>query len=158
MWCPKCKSEYREGFTVCAECGAPLVRELPNMPDFDAVLLAETEGDSAWELPELLSRAGIACYLYGGNGAFVRVDPAQAVPGELYVNRDDLPTARRCVALLSGPPQPVEEEVLLEAYESYMSESPEPEEEREAGNVAWKIFLVLALVAIGCVLASVFLR
>lgn len=28
-WCPNCKSEYRDGFTTCAECGAPLVRQLP---------------------------------------------------------------------------------------------------------------------------------
>ncbi len=26
-WCPKCKSEYREGFTVCADCGSELVDE-----------------------------------------------------------------------------------------------------------------------------------
>lgn len=26
-WCPKCKSEYREGFTVCADCGCELVEE-----------------------------------------------------------------------------------------------------------------------------------
>ncbi len=24
-WCPKCKNEYREGITVCADCGTPLV-------------------------------------------------------------------------------------------------------------------------------------
>lgn len=28
-WCPKCKSEYREGFTVCADCGVELVENLP---------------------------------------------------------------------------------------------------------------------------------
>ena len=27
-WCPVCKSEYREGFTVCARCGVELVDEL----------------------------------------------------------------------------------------------------------------------------------
>ncbi len=28
-WCPNCKEEYREGFTVCVDCGAELVEELP---------------------------------------------------------------------------------------------------------------------------------
>lgn len=27
-WCPKCKTEYREGFSVCADCGSQLVEEL----------------------------------------------------------------------------------------------------------------------------------
>lgn len=28
-WCPKCRSEYRQGFTVCADCGCELVEEEP---------------------------------------------------------------------------------------------------------------------------------
>ena len=28
-WCPKCKAEYREGFTECNTCHVPLVDELP---------------------------------------------------------------------------------------------------------------------------------
>lgn len=27
-WCPKCRNEYREGITVCAECGVELVNSL----------------------------------------------------------------------------------------------------------------------------------
>lgn len=27
-WCPKCKNEYREGFTECAECGCRLVESI----------------------------------------------------------------------------------------------------------------------------------
>lgn len=28
-WCPKCRSEYRTGFEVCADCGCKLVEEEP---------------------------------------------------------------------------------------------------------------------------------
>ena len=28
MFCPKCKTEYREDFTICADCGEVLAREL----------------------------------------------------------------------------------------------------------------------------------
>jgi uncharacterized Zn ribbon protein len=28
MYCPQCKSEYREGITACAECQTPLVESL----------------------------------------------------------------------------------------------------------------------------------
>ena len=29
MYCPKCGSEYREGFTSCADCEVPLVEQAP---------------------------------------------------------------------------------------------------------------------------------
>lgn len=31
MWCPKCKTEYIEGITKCADCGIDLVDELPTV-------------------------------------------------------------------------------------------------------------------------------
>jgi hypothetical protein len=32
MFCPKCRCEYRPGFTRCADCDVPLVEELPSLP------------------------------------------------------------------------------------------------------------------------------
>jgi hypothetical protein len=36
MFCPQCKSEYRAGFTRCAECGVVLLHRLPSEPPRDA--------------------------------------------------------------------------------------------------------------------------
>lgn len=47
MYCPKCKGEYREGFTQCADCQIPLVEELPQSESDDAPI----------ELVEVLSTA-----------------------------------------------------------------------------------------------------
>ena len=33
MFCPKCRAEYREGFTECSDCKVPLVSELPLEPE-----------------------------------------------------------------------------------------------------------------------------
>lgn len=33
MFCPKCKAEYREDFSRCADCGIDLISELPPEPD-----------------------------------------------------------------------------------------------------------------------------
>ncbi len=31
-WCPKCKNEYKDGYTVCADCGSELVASLEEGP------------------------------------------------------------------------------------------------------------------------------
>lgn len=35
-WCPKCKAEYREGFTECSACKVPLVDTLPEEEEASA--------------------------------------------------------------------------------------------------------------------------
>ena len=47
VFCPKCKAEYREGFTVCADCGVPLVETLPASPVLEPVFFFAAEGEAA---------------------------------------------------------------------------------------------------------------
>jgi hypothetical protein len=70
MICPQCKAEYRQGFTMCADCEVPLVAQLPAPPS-GAVDSAEPGEDpfcAFWkgddprihaELCELLDEQGI---------------------------------------------------------------------------------------------------
>ena len=41
-WCPKCKNEYREGITVCPDCGETLVSE-EELTDWTSVLFGEQD-------------------------------------------------------------------------------------------------------------------
>ena len=50
MFCPNCGTEYREDFTVCPECNAPLVNELPGQrePGFIRFVTVYETGDPAF--------------------------------------------------------------------------------------------------------------
>lgn len=47
MWCPKCKNEYREGITVCADCGCELVEDLSSVNDLSDADSNSTENEFA---------------------------------------------------------------------------------------------------------------
>jgi len=52
MYCPECKSEYREGLTECADCGVNLVGDRPTaaQPEFvdlEAILSTGDQGQIA---------------------------------------------------------------------------------------------------------------
>lgn len=42
-WCPKCNSEYQEGFTECSDCGAALVDSLEEAVEFLPFFQAESK-------------------------------------------------------------------------------------------------------------------
>ncbi|MCR5331860.1 MAG: hypothetical protein K6E62_11855 [Lachnospiraceae bacterium] len=78
-WCPKCKNEYQEGITVCADCGIPLVDELPAEDDSVAVAFIEEE-ELANRLKEYLEFSSIptTCEYDDEQEAFaVKVEPGR---------------------------------------------------------------------------------
>ncbi|MBE5962889.1 MAG: zinc ribbon domain-containing protein [Lachnospiraceae bacterium] len=58
-WCPKCKNEYKEGVTVCADCGEPLVDKLPDELEYVFLLSVEEEA-LAHKFIEYLSYSGLS--------------------------------------------------------------------------------------------------
>lgn len=67
MFCPKCRSEYREGFNICADCETELVEELPSETEFEYVeftSIAETNNLGLIALAKsILDSAGIRYYI-----------------------------------------------------------------------------------------------
>ena len=86
MYCPKCKAEYREGFTKCAECQIDLVKELPKEPEkptpeyieYACLLTTFNPGDIAI-IKSILDGTDIKYFIKGDHFANVRplADPAR---------------------------------------------------------------------------------
>jgi hypothetical protein len=82
MFCPKCSTEYREGFTVCADCEIDLVdvlpKKKPEFVDFKEVLTTYNPGDVAF-IKSILESEGIQYFFKGENFMYVRplADPAR---------------------------------------------------------------------------------
>ena len=95
MFCPKCKSEYREGFNFCADCQIALIEELSN-EEFDGyeefISIAATTNISV--IPIAKSILDYAEIKY-----FIKGNMLQSVPGinnimEIQVPVEDVQNAK----------------------------------------------------------------
>ena len=99
MFCPTCEAEYRPGFTDCADCGVPLVYELPEESpserskvlregrDADLVPVYSTYNPTDVMMIKSLLDADEIIYnfqgeLFKGSGVFI-------VPAMLFVTKAD---------------------------------------------------------------------
>ncbi len=98
MFCPKCRAEYRAGFTLCEDCNVELVDALPPEPvtgfaDYEELLATYNQGDIA-TIKSILEKEGIPYFIKGemftGMGAFI--DPARVM-----VMQDQIEQARLLV-------------------------------------------------------------
>ncbi len=135
MFCPQCQAEYRQGFTVCADCEVPLVAALradrPQTEGFDEGFAVIWKGDSE-------SYCAALCLQLQDAG--IRYEVAQDLRSrmgmtadwryEIRVRKDDAHTAKERLGL---------PEVVIDESSS---ERTEPDEEEalpvfpEDGNAA----------------------
>jgi hypothetical protein len=97
MFCPKCKSEYREGFYKCADCGVDLVYGQPPEAEDDMRYVEMVEVFSTYNQGEIafiksvLDGEGIH-YFFSGENALMMV--AAGAYARLLVKAEEVQRAR----------------------------------------------------------------
>jgi hypothetical protein len=95
MYCPKCKSEYRDGFSTCSDCDVALVHELPSEPEsefieYEEVLSTFNPADVAL-IKSMLDGENIIYCFHGEH--FMHIRPL-VEPARLMVDKKEVETAR----------------------------------------------------------------
>lgn len=149
-WCPKCRTEYREGFAACADCGTPLVEVLepeqqpaeePQALPEPVYLTTITDEHELELFTQLLHSQRIPFFTQDlESGEYMRVYMGFSVFGQaIYVPKGHYALCQQLLAQTGGEYGDAEMEA---AYDAYMDEEPEPEEEPEEGNGNYRILLV----------------
>lgn len=91
MFCPKCKSEYRSGYTICGKCEIPLVHELPPEPaseyvEYEQILATHSPSDIAL-LKSIIDAEEITYFF---QGEYVAPYVYHALPIRLMVKKDQV--------------------------------------------------------------------
>ena len=121
-FCPICKDEYEEGYTICADCGCPLVDSLPSENDSKGSGSPGIDACHAMHPAFLVSTDEVTCRLFCGMledeaipylvrdrdllGNYLNLYMGYSCFGkEIYVDQDDLPAVQQLWNLFDTAPQ-----------------------------------------------------
>jgi hypothetical protein len=100
MFCPKCRSEYIDGITLCKECNVSLVESIPAEPEmytFVKILSTFNLADIAI-IKSMLDDGEITYYFIGEN--FNQIDQL-VQPARLFVREDQADETRELLKNLN---------------------------------------------------------
>jgi len=100
MFCPNCRTEYREGVTTCSDCGAALVANLPSELPERTELVVIYQSHELSEVAIAKSILEEACIPFTTKGEMSK-ELLAVGPVEILVNRDDAEQARQLLYALS---------------------------------------------------------
>lgn len=121
MFCPECRAEYREGFTVCADCQVDLVPTLPEAvhderPDMELVTVFDSTNPALIGIAKtVLDAARIEFLVFGEDGA--RVFSGNPFLGRvrLQVEKKLGEEAEELLSEISESEEPLEDEPPLKS-------------------------------------------
>ena len=131
-WCPKCKNEYREGITVCPDCGEALVSE-EELTDWVSVLFGEQ--DEMEKLKDFLTYNGV------GKSKLVYDETEQVY--ELFVDAKDEKKAKTIARVFLEQQEKERKENAAEEEAAVEAEPPQAvmPAARARATTAMQIFL-----------------
>ncbi len=169
-WCPKCRNEYREGITQCADCMIDLVEELPkkNYEEVPVVLYETEEEAFAQKIVIYLNycgirTAGILPTEDKFNVAVARFEQeaAEEKLAEVTANTDDgTPDLDALVSNIGEELKEIEDEKAKEEFAEMRSESSSVYVKQKDKYNDLKFsgisFLVFAAIGLGFLLLNAF--
>lgn len=103
MFCPKCKSEYRDGFSVCSDCNTPLEnnlakeagKEIKGFIDYEYIYSTLDPGEIAL-IKSLLDSENITYFIKGENLLYVPVFE----PARIMIKKDEVDKAKEILSTI----------------------------------------------------------
>jgi len=111
MWCPKCRAEFREGFTKCNECEADLIYELPPEEKFEeppekevtlVTIATYISPEEATLVAGILKENGIEAEIFKDDGGGTRPGLVFGTGVKLVVSEEDAFRAKELLESISN--------------------------------------------------------